>query len=230
MSYLLYYSPSKLTVLNRYGIQPVFTRKNRRRYGRILSGIQVSLARGAVLRRNKYSKLIKNKPCLMHVTLTSSPQSLGTIADKWAILRKRLRRLDPNMSYCAFRTDEGVSGVYHVLIFSCNFIAKAWFESNWSDIFKATVVWSTQLYGNVKGIMRYLIGYLKHHEVSRFSMSQNWVYRGFISDFKKIFRLPYERAKLIWTNLLMCVRLKENVYFKRRVGKSVQKAYSATLS
>lgn len=188
VDYLPSYSSTKVAV----------TRKHKRAYGRLLSGINRSLALGARLRRSKWSPLLHGS-CLMHITLTTSESSPKTsINDACAALIKRIRRKWPHFEYFKMLTPEGVSGVIHMVARNSEFITKAWLTENWSDTFQATVTWSTQLYGNKRRIMSYLMGYLGHHEEFIYGFSKRWIFVGFARKWRSIFSNLYSGS---WPHL-----------------------------
>jgi len=173
----------------------------------MLSGIERSLALGYKLRRDKFSPLIKGR-CLMHITLTSSESSSIPINDGWSVLLKRIRRMYPSFQYFKMTTEEGVSGVLHILARNDVFITKQWFSDNWNDIYSAFVTWSTQLYGSPKRVLGYLMGYLGHHERFTYGFSQKWIFKGSVSTMRAIFReygsrYGYSTACSIWRNIVM---------------------------
>lgn len=142
----------------------------------------------------------------MHLVLTSSNESVGHINDAWSVLLKRIRRKWQKFEYFKIRTDEGVKGVLHIVCRNSEFITKEWLSSNWSDTFQATVTWSTQAYGHKRGITKYLMGYLQHHESFRYGYSKFWLFVGWRKAFRLIFDwknpLPYVEKIDRWEKIL----------------------------
>ncbi len=107
-------------------------------------------------------------------------------------------------------TNEGY-GVIHIL-YRGWFIPYNWLSDNWKDIHNSWNV-NIQRIGSLKrdekGVSRYLVAqYVSNQDASylRFSQSMNWVYKGFVSDWRFYCRwLPRSSLFKVWSNHLKYV-------------------------
>ena len=169
--------------------------RQRRIYQRVLSGLNRARALGSRLRI---------------LTLTSSPESMQGIAlsKNWQVLRKRIeRRFGCTLEYYRLRTLEG-HGVLHI-IYRGPYISQRWLSNAWNNVHKAKIVYIQALRGKSKPMARYLVGrYLGGHDYfSRGSWSWGWVFRGFVSVWKRVVGSSVDMSTAIrsW-NILMRVR------------------------
>ena len=189
---------------------PNLVKRKKRATNVIINGSKASFFKGAVFRRTARSPLMRYCPCVVHIVLTSTKESSHVASDRSSIIAamdafiKRLKREKKLVSYFCLRTNEGVRGVLHIVAFCWEFPTKNEISEDWADIFKASIVWSTQCYGNLKSITNYLVGYLKHHDNFSYSQSKNWVYpfwRMSFGFFVSYFH-PFQDALIEWNNFL----------------------------
>jgi len=157
--------------LVRYRQNVPWTRKQRRTFHRILSGVTRARNMGERLRV---------------LTLTSAPDSPGgnLLSQNFQVLRKSVaRKFGYRLEYCRVRTDEGF-GVLHVVYRAGKkgFLPHSWLKREWNRIHGAKIVYIQELRGNNKRIARYLVAnYVAgHHSFMRQSWSWNWCFRGFV--------------------------------------------------
>lgn len=103
----------------------VYTKKQRRAFQRLMSGLTVGKSRRERLR---------------FMTLTSSPESKGLKlnADFKALKMRILRKFHFKMKYWKIRTNEG-NGVLHI-VFRGMYIPQRWLSEQWADIHKSPIV------------------------------------------------------------------------------------------
>ena len=141
------------------------SRKRKRAFHRLMSGLSRSRSRGDRLR---------------FMTLTSSSESEhGSLSRHFQVLRKRIeRRFGFLPQYWKINTNEG-HGVMHI-VFKGGFIPQAWLSEAWASIHGACVVDIRALKNRPKRLANYLISnYLGKQSFERMSWSWNWVFRGF---------------------------------------------------
>ena len=151
-----------------------WSRKQRRAYHRVLSGLEVARA---------FNERVR------FITLTSSPSSPEDIHSSFSKLVKRIRRLYGKFEYFAVR-EETSSGLIHVhLLYRGSYIPRDWLSSVWAEIHKAPIVWIREVdlkRDSKKKIAGYLVKYLAKNLLGRFWASWNWVFRGFVKFWKMI--------------------------------------------
>ena len=170
----------------------VYTRKQRRAFQRLMSGLTVGKSRRERLR---------------FMTLTSSPESEGRClnADFRALKMRILRKFHFKMKYWKIRTNEG-NGVLHV-IFRGKYIPQEWLSVQWADIHKSPVVDIRSLYETRKGltgIVFYLVGnYLAKQSFERMSWGYSWVFPAFVSSWRRLVeKYGFKRGLELWNKLL----------------------------
>src|SRR4030042_615842 len=114
-----------------------YTKKQRRAFQRLMSGLTVGKSRRERLR---------------FMTLTSSSESVGrNLNADFRVLKMRiLRKYHFKMKYCKIRKNEG-NGVLHI-IFRGRFIPQKWLSEQWADIHRSPVVDIRSLYETRKGL------------------------------------------------------------------------------
>ena len=170
----------------------VYTKKQRRAFQRLISGLTVGKSRRERLR---------------FMTLTSSPESVGRSlnADFRALKMRILRKYHFKMKYWKIRTNEG-NGVLHI-IFRGKYIPQKWLSAQWADIHKSPIVDIRSLYETRKGltgIVFYLVGnYLAKQSFERMSWGYSWVFPAFVSYWKRIVeKYGFKRGLELWNKLL----------------------------
>jgi hypothetical protein len=170
----------------------VYTKKQRRAFQRLMSGLTVGKSRRERLR---------------FMTLTSSPQSGGRNlnADFRALKMRILRKYHFKMKYWKIRTNEG-NGVLHI-IFRGKYIPQKWLSAQWADIHKSPIVDIRSLYETRKGltgIAFYLVGsYLAKQSFERMSWGYSWVFPAFVSYWKRMVeKYGFKRGLELWNKLL----------------------------
>lgn len=193
-----------------YSKEELMRRKRKRAYGRLRSGIERNISR-AVIRRTKRSPLIRGKPTLLHLVLSTVDDEKRPISKAWSVLVKRIRRKYKEFEYCKLRTNEGRKGVLHILAYASEFIEHKWLSDAWKDVEGASVVWSTQCYGNKFSIIGYLLRYCSKHSWWRLGYSGLWVFKGWVKQFRDVFsRLDYGCAIDYWNLCCRAGRMIEN--------------------
>jgi hypothetical protein len=172
--------------------KPVYTKKQRRAFQRLMSGLTVGKSRRERLR---------------FMTLTSSPQSVGRNlnADFRALKMRILRKYHFKMKYWKIRTNEG-NGVLHI-IFRGKYIPQQWLSKQWAEIHKSPIVDIRSLYETRKGltgIAFYLVGnYLAKQNFERMSWGYSWVFPAFVSSWKCLVeKYGFKQALYLWDRLL----------------------------
>lgn len=160
--------------------------KQRRAYQRLLSGLNLAVARNQVVRI---------------LTLTTVPgPGYQDLRHPWQALRKRIeRKFHAKVDYWRLRTNEGARGVLHILYVG-PWIPQSWLSWNWRDLVGAPVVY-IQMLKKRRGsrrIANYMISnYMTHHHFMRQSWSWGWVFRGFVGAWKQVLRLSPTLADAI---------------------------------
>lgn len=149
---------------NRRKFKSTWSKKQKRCYHRILSGLKRADFKGDHVR---------------FITLTSSDVSSYALLNRhFETLKKRIRRKFGRFEYVKVRTNEGY-GVLHIL-YRGSFISQKWLSYAWADIHFASIVWISKVRGSVKRIARYVVGqYVAGQSFLRMSCSWGWVCRGF---------------------------------------------------
>ena len=163
----------------------IWSPKQRRAYHRIMSGY-------------KMSQFCNDK--LRFMTLTTSNQGRdNNLRKDFIVLVKRIRRRYRRFEYVRVRTSEG-NGVLHVL-YRGSYIPRAWLKSQWEDIHQSwnVDIRDTRRYHCSYVINQYLCG---QSSFVRYSMTQNWVFKGFVAKWRA-FCLWYPDKKIeLWNNYL----------------------------
>jgi hypothetical protein len=124
----------------------VYTKKQRRAFQRLMSGLTVGKS---------------HRERLRFMMLTSSPESKGRKlnADFRTLKMRIFRKFHFKMNYWKIRTNEG-NGVLHI-IFRGKFIPQQWLSEQWADIHKSPIVDIRSLRETRKELTRivfYLVG------------------------------------------------------------------------
>ena len=169
-----------------------YTKKQRRAFQRLMSGLTVGKSRRERLR---------------FMTLTSSPQSKGRSlnADFRTLKMRVLRKFHFKMKYWKIRTNEG-NGVLHI-VFRGKYIPQEWLSEQWTDIHKSPIVDIRSLRETRKGltgIVFYLVGnYLSKQSFERMSWGYSWVFPAFVSTWKRLVeKYGFKRGLELWNKLL----------------------------
>jgi hypothetical protein len=172
--------------------KPVYTKKQRRAFQRLMSGLTVGKSRRERLR---------------FMTLTSSSESVGRNlnADFRALKMRILRNYHFKMKYWKIRTNEG-NGVLHI-VFRGRYIPQRWLSAQWADIHKSPVVDIRSLHETRKGltgIAFYLVGhYLTKQSFERMSWGYTWVFPAFVRSWKRLIeKYSFRQALFLWNRLL----------------------------
>lgn len=169
-----------------------YTKKQRRAFQRLMSGLTVGKSRRERLR---------------FMTLTSSPESVGRNlnADFRALKMRILRKYGFKMKYWKIRTNEG-NGVLHI-IFRGKYIPQKWLSEQWADIHKSPIVDIRSLHETRKGltgIVFYLVGsYLAKQSFERMSWGYSWVFPAFVRSWRCLVeKYGIKRGLELWNKLL----------------------------
>ena len=169
-----------------------YTKKQRRAFQRLMSGLTVGKSRRERLR---------------FMTLTSSPESVGRNlnADFRALKMRILRKYGFKMKYWKIRTNEG-NGVLHI-IFRGKYIPQKWLSEQCADIHKSPIVDIRSLHETRKGltgIVFYLVGnYLAKQSFERMSWGYNWVFPAFVRSWRCLVeKYGIKRGLELWNKLL----------------------------
>jgi hypothetical protein len=129
------------------------------------------------------------------LTLTSSPDS-GDIHRDFEVLKKRIRRKYGRFEYSSVKehTKEGL--VHLHLVYRGRFMRQQWLSESWNEIHKAKVVWIAKLYS--WKLAKHLARYFVKEGFGRFWTSWNWVYRGFVGDWKRLVHEKGDMALNYW--------------------------------
>jgi len=170
----------------------VYTKKQRRAFQRLMSGLTVGKSRRERLR---------------FMTLTSSPEAKGhnLNADFRALKMHIQRRYHFKMKYWKIRTNEG-NGVLHI-VFRGKYLPQKWLSDQWAEIHKSPIVDIRSLYETRKGlqgIVYYLIGsYLAKQSFERMSWGYSWVFPAFVKSWKGLIeKYGFKQALFLWNRLL----------------------------
>jgi hypothetical protein len=170
----------------------VYSKKQRRAFQRLMSGLTVGKSRSERLR---------------FMTLTSSPESKdrNLNADFRTLKMRILRKYHFKMKYWKIRTNEG-NGVLHI-IFRGKYIPQRWLSEQWANIHESPVVDIRSLYETRKGltgIAFYLVGnYLAKQSFERMSWGYSWVFPAFVSYWKRLVeKYGFRRGLELWNKLL----------------------------
>jgi len=170
----------------------VYSKKQRRAFQRLMSGLTVGKSRSERLR---------------FLTLTSSPEAKrrNLNADFRALKMRILRKFHFKMKYWKIRTNEG-NGVLHI-VFRGRYIPQKWLSEQWADIHKSSIVDIRSLYETKKGltgIVFYLVGnYLAKQSFERMSWGYSWVFPAFVSSWKRLIeKYGFRRGLELWNRLL----------------------------
>ena len=154
---------------HRYCYKYGYSKRQRRVYQRLMSGLQVAKNRNQIIR---------------FMTLTSSHIAESRFLNKhFEILKKRIERKFGFKfnQYFKIQTTEG-NGVLHI-VFCGKYIPQKWLSSQWKEIHNSPIVDIRIVKGDSTGIARYLVGnYLCCQPIVRMSYGWSWVYKGFASS------------------------------------------------
>lgn len=190
-------SPDSISI-SRHGQE--WSTKQRRYFHRLLSGIKVAEYRNEIVR---------------FLTLTGSLQSdASKLNEHCEHLVKRVRRgyflseeerkrrkkwgHKVRFEYCKIETDEG-NGVLHIVYWG-EYIPQKWLSETWNELHGAKIVYIEKLYGNSKGIARYLATQylsLQNAMYTRMSYSQGWVCRGFVKRWRHIWEILGKKKSVL---------------------------------
>lgn len=157
-------------------LRPSKEAKRRRRcFHRVMSGLE----RGGMIR---------------FLTLTSSPQSPQNVHRSFRILIKRMERRGLIKGYIQVPelTDSGLEHKH--ILFRGSFVEQALLSTWWKEIHKAGVVDIRKVIPFVKGkkaIANYMAKYMVKASFKRYSWSWGWVWKGFVKDWKWLYRWWY---------------------------------------
>ena len=172
----------------------VYSKKQRRAFQRLMSGLTVGKSRSERLR---------------FMTLTSSPESRDRDlnADFRTLKMRILRKYHFKMKYWKIRTNEG-NGVLHI-VFRGKYVPQEWLSAQWADIHKSPIVDIRSLHETRKGltgIVFYLVGnYLAKQSFERMSWGYSWVFPAFVSSWKRLVeKYGLRRGLELWNRLLCC--------------------------
>jgi hypothetical protein len=177
---------------HRYKTEGGYSKKQKRAFHRLMSGLTVGKSRREHLR---------------FMTLTSSPESIGRNlnADFRALKMRIYRKFHFKMKYWKIRTNEG-NGVLHI-VYRGKFIPQRWLSDAWLDIHQSPIVDIRKLYETRKGltgIVFYLVGgYLSKQSFERMSWGYSWVFPGFVATWKRLItNYGFRRSLELWNKLL----------------------------
>jgi hypothetical protein len=173
-----------------------YTKKQRRAFQRLMSGLTVGKSRSERLR---------------FTTLTTSDEAKRLGFDKklnehFRVLKMRIfRKYRFKMKYWKIRTNEG-NGVLHI-VFRGKYIPQKWLSEQWADIHKSPIVDIRSLYETakgLKGICFYLVrNYLAKQSFERMSWGYSWVFPGFVKKWKALIaKYGFENALYLWKRFL----------------------------
>jgi hypothetical protein len=170
----------------------VYTKKQRRAFQRLMSGLTVGKSRRERLR---------------FLTLTSSTESKGRNlnADFRTLKMRILRKFRFKMKYWKIRTNEG-NGVLHI-VFRGKYIPQEWFSEQWADVHKSPIVDIRSLRETRKGLtgtVFYLVGnYLARQSFERMSWGYSWVFPAFVRSWRCLVeKYGIKRGLELWNKLL----------------------------
>ena len=150
--------------------QSCWSGKQKRCYSRILCGLDYAEIHGSAVR---------------FMTLTTSRSgSECDLQRDLQVLVKRIRRKYGKFEYLRVRTSEGY-GVLHI-VYIGSFISQRWLSRVWCDIHRSPVVDIRAIRQVGKRFARYVVSQYLSSQGSRFvrySLSFNFVYRGFVGDY-----------------------------------------------
>jgi len=163
-----------------------WNKKQRRLYHRVLSGFEFAKKQGDYIRV---------------LTLTSSLDSSKDIHHSFEILKKRIRRKCGKFEYACVKelTKDGLEHLH--IVYRGPYLSQKWLSDAWNDIHKAKIVWIARLYSWI--LAKHLARYFIKEGVGRFWSSWNWVYRGFLKDWKRLVHEKGFMALNYWHRWLM---------------------------
>lgn len=146
-------------------------KRKRRCFHRVLSGLE----RGGYIR---------------FLTLTSSPQSPPDIHHSFRILVKRLERRKLLQGYIQVPELTKKGYCHKHILFRGSYIAQALLSRWWKEIHNAEII-DIRAFIPVRGnkaMAGYMAKYMTKEGVKRYSWSWGWVWRGFVKDWKALYR------------------------------------------
>jgi len=162
-----------------------WTRKQRRLYHRTLSGFEFAKRFGDYIRV---------------LTLTSSPES-PNIHHSFEVFKKRIRRKYGKFEYNCVKelTKDGLEHLH--IVYRGRYMSQKWLSDAWNDIHHAKIVYIARLYS--WSLAKHLARYFIKEGFGRFWSSWNWVYRGFLKDWKRLVHEKGFMALNYWHRWLM---------------------------
>jgi hypothetical protein len=173
-----------------------YTKKQRRAFQRLMSGLTVGKGRRERLR-------------FTTLTTSNEAKSLGfdkKLNEHFRVLKMRIfRKYHFKMKYWKIRTNEG-NGVLHI-VFRGKYIPQKWLSEAWADIHKSPIVDIRSLYETpkgLKGICFYLVGnYLSKQSFERMSWGYSWVFPAFVASWRRLIeKYGFKRGLELWNKLL----------------------------
>ena len=164
-----------------------WTRRQRRFYHRVMSGIEMACYQGVQLRV---------------LCLTSSPQS-GDIVSAFRKFVKRVRRKYGRFEYIVAR-ELTQSGLVHLhIVYKGAYMSQTWLSRVWDELNNAKIVYVCKFRGGKRRLGAYLCKYLcKQLAGSRSWWSWSWVFKGFVRVWRYIVSRYRQRAVNAWLRLL----------------------------
>ncbi len=131
---------------------------------------------------------------LRFMTVTSAPDS-PNLRDSWRELKRRIIKDYGSFEYFCVFTDEGY-GVIHC-VYAGDYIPFLWLQETWKQIHGAfhVNIKLVRVY-NATGLAGYfLCQYVRNQNAVRWiSQSRNWVYPGYMNDWRKLKRESKKRG------------------------------------
>ena len=146
---------------------------------------------------------------LRFLTLTTAgkaPRTVKETADDWRAFVKRVRRRYGEFEFLKV-VEWTKSGLEHLhILFRGPYIPQEWISSTWEEIHGAKITYVEEVKGTRATIANYLTKYIVKGE-ERFNWSKNWVYPGFVGDWKAILRKTetVKEAVQVWNAYLFRV-------------------------
>jgi len=139
---------------------------------------------------------------LRFLTLTTAgkvPKTHAETTRDWAEFARRARREYGTFEF--FKVVEFTrSGLEHLhVLFRGSYIPQGWTSDEWESIHGAKITFIEEVKGTRANVANYLVKYILKGE-ERYSWSKNWVYQGFVADWKKVLALTHtvKEAVRVW--------------------------------